>query len=361
MATTQPFYADDQVTLHHGDALSILGRGSIPDGSVDCVVTSPPYYGLRDYGEPGQYGLEASPTVYVNRLRAVFDEVRRVLAPDGTLWLNLGDGYVSNGGASGRLSATGLEGTHPRIRPEADDPHTRGKWNRDWGLPRKNLLGLPWRVAFALQDDGWILRNAVVWNKPNAMPDSVTDRLACRYELLFLLVRSPRYWFDLDAIREPLARPEALTEGIVFGGTNGGTGKVGGSARRGGRDRSVYGGNPSAVPPGATQPRNGGPGPHHASAHPRGRNPGDVWTMPTQPFPEAHFAVMPAALAERCVLAGCRPAGTVLDPFCGSGTTGMVALRHGRRFVGIDVSRTYLVLALRTRLRQGALIDGDTG
>lgn len=348
--TPTPYYADEAVQLWHGDALDMLS--TLADSSVDCCVTSPPYYGLRDYGEPGQYGIESSPAQYVNK-------VRRVLAVDGTLWLNLGDSYASNGGASGRLSATGLEGTHPRTPPEADDPHTWGKWNRDWGVPRKNLLGLPWRVAFALQDDGWILRNAIVWAKANAMPESVTDRLSSTHELLFLFAKSPCYWFDLDAIREPLAHPEALNGKRVFGGQakGGGAGRVGASARRAGKHPSVYGG---AIPPGANRPKGAGAeGWRHTDAHPKGRNPGDVWKIPTQPFPEAHFAVMAPALAERCVLAGCKPGGTVLDPFCGVGTTGMVAGKHGRRFVGIDISAKTLDLALRTRLRQGVLIEEE--
>jgi DNA modification methylase len=352
-----PFYADESVTLHCGDALEVL-RG-MPDCSVDCVCTSPPYFGLRDYGVPGQYGLEASPAEYVANMAAVFAEVCRVLAIDGTLWLNLGDSYVSNGGAGGRLAATGLQGTHLRMRPEADEPHKFGKWNKNWDLPRKNLLGMPWRVAFALQDAGWILRNEIIWAKSNPMPEPVCDRLSASHETVFLLSRSPRYWFDLDAVREPLLRPEALAEGIVFGGANGGQGKVGGSGRRGGGARSVYGGK--------HEPLDGGHGNvgHDSAGHryldkyttADGRNPGDVWALPTQPFPAAHFAVMPPALAERCVLAGCKPGGTVLDPFCGSGTTGMVATRRGRRFVGIDLNEDYLRLALRTRLAQTALID----
>lgn len=170
------YFADASVQLWHGDALDVL-RG-LPDDSVDCCVTSPPYLGLRDYGVPGQLGLERTPGEYVDKLVAVLSEVRRVLADDGTAWLNLGDSYAGNGGASGRLAATGLEGTHPRSRPEADNPHTFGKWMRDFGVPTKNLLGMPWRVAFALQDAGWWLRNAVIWNKPNALPESVADRLS---------------------------------------------------------------------------------------------------------------------------------------------------------------------------------------
>lgn len=323
---SRPYYADASVTLYHGDALEVLR--ALPDTSVDCCMTSPPYYGLRDYGEPGQYGLEASPAEYVATLRAVFAEVRRVLRADGTCWLNLGDSYAGSGGASGRFSATGLEGTHPRTRPEADNPHTFGKWNRSFGVPDKNLLGIPWRVAFALQDDGWVLRSEVVWHKPNAMPESVTDRPSSRHESLFLLAKNPRYWFDLDLIREPIVSDDA--------------------------PRPISGRNLTPRHLAATD--NTGWKDHAVSAHAKGRNPGDVWTLPTVPFPAAHFAVFPPALAERCILAGCKPGGTVLDPFAGSGTTGMVAGRHGRRFVGIDLSAAYLDLALRTRLAQAPLI-----
>jgi DNA modification methylase len=293
------------------------------DQSVACVVTSPPYYSLRDYGEPGQYGLEASPAEYVDTMRQVFAEVRRVLAADGTLWLNIADTYASKANAG-----TSIGRTRRADRVEAF-PNRR---NTTGTAPYKSLLLVPERTALALVDDGWILRNRIVWAKPNGLPESVGDRFASRHETVFLFVRSSRYWFDLDVLREPHS-PTSL--------------------RRAGRnrftqDRSQEGiGSPNTVEP------------HHA-CHPAGRNPGDVWALPTLPFPEAHFAVMPPALAERCVLAGARPGGTVLDPFCGSGTTGMVALKHGRRFVGIDLSATYLDLALRTRLRQGVLIDEDS-
>lgn len=341
---TTPYYADDQITLWHGDALHVLS--ALPDASVDCVVTSPPYYGLRDYGEPGQYGLEASPAEYVETMRAVFGEVRRVLANDGTLWLNLGDSYANDtkwGGSSGGKHVEALHG---------DTGIGRGR--RSTGLPPKSLIGMPWRVAFALQDDGWVLRSDVIWDKPNAMPESITDRPSCTYEHVFLLAKNPRYHFDLDAIREPLAHPDALDGTRTFGGNSGGAGGIGATARRRGKHPSVG----AAVPPGAARAKGAGAeGWRHTAEHPRGRNPGDVWTIPTQPFPEAHFAAMPPVLADRCVKAGCRPGGVVLDPFCGSGTTGMVALRHGRRFVGIDLSSAYLDLALRTRLSQGALLD----
>lgn len=331
-----PYYADDQVTLYHGDALDVLR--TMPDGSADCVVTSPPYYGLRDYGEPGQYGLEPSPAAYVETMRAVFGEVRRVLAPDGTLWLNLGDSYAGTG-ETGRndaqeITRDGLP--HYGTLEQADRRDRRIRV--DYGVPAKNLLGIPWRVAFALQDDGWILRNAIVWDKPNAMPESVTDRLSTTYETVFMLTRSPRYWFDLDAVREPYSDNKPW-------GTQAGGVKASASIAilRGHRpDQHQTGLNRDSVD----------------KENPNGRNPGDVWSVPTQPFPAAHFAVMAPELARRCIVAGCKPGGVVLDPFCGSGTTGMVALKHGRRFVGIDLSAAYLDLALRTRLAQGALIEG---
>jgi DNA modification methylase len=340
-----PYYADESVTLYHGDALAVLRK--LPDESVDCVVTSPPYYGLRDYGEAGQYGLESSPDEYVETMLMVFAEVYRVLAADGTLWLNLGDAYVSGG--SGSRTHPGHLGGRPNA---ATTPQGFGAKP---GRP-KNLLGIPWRVAFALQNDGWTLRNAIVWDKPNAMPESVRDRLSCTYEFVFLFSRSHWYHFDLDAIREPLAYPEALDGTRVFGGKSGGAGGVGATARRRGAHASIYGAT------GMPEQTNMGPtGSRHTHNSVAGRNPGDVWTLPTQPFPAAHFAVMAPALAERCILAGCRPGGVVLDPFCGVGTTGMVANQHGRRFVGIDLSSAHLDLALRTRLRQGILMEVADG
>jgi DNA modification methylase len=340
-----PYYADDSVTLHHGDALDVLR--TMPDGAVNSCVTSPPYFGLRDYGEPGQYGLEASPAEYVETMRALFTEVRRVLADDGTLWLNLGDSYSGSWGNQGRKDERGTQRpvNGPMIQPVHDgrygDPTASGTGAIKPGAPAaKNLYGMPWRVAFALQDDGWILRNAVVWNKPNAMPESITDRLSCRYEHVFLFSKSRQYWFDLDPIREPLIYPDSV--GHTFGGNSPGVGR-----RRGNR----YG---------VTRPgQNREQGDDHDAADPRGRNPGDVWTISTKPFSEAHFAVMPPELAERCILAGCKPGGTVLDPFSGSGTTGMVAQRHGRKYVGIDLNKDYLDLSLRTRLRQAPLDFGE--
>ncbi len=324
-----PYYADESVTLWHGQALDVLR--SLSAGSVDCAVTSPPYFGLRDYGVAGQIGAEPSPAEYVEALRLVFAEVRRVLAADGTCWLNLGDSYYSGRGNPGPNSADPKQGARRFGARSLDRP------GQAWSKP-KNLLGIPWRVAFALQDDGWILRNDIIWNKPNAMPESVTDRLSTRHEHLFLLSKSPRYWFDLDSIREDHAEKSLYQQQV---------------ARR--RPHAAGKSGTSVVPGQAAQSgmKNGS-----RELNIRGANPGDVWSIPTKPFAEAHFACMPVTLAERCVQAGCKPGGTVLDPFSGSSTTGLAAARHGRRYVGVDLNADYLALSLRTRLAQGAMLDG---
>jgi site-specific DNA-methyltransferase (cytosine-N4-specific) len=295
MDASQPYYRDEQVTLLLGDALEQLR--TLPDGSADCIVTSPPYYGLRDYGTPGQYGLEATPAEYVETMRALFTEARRVLADDGTLWLNLGDSY-SNPSSSGTVGATA------KVRATRADVQQRASGG---DRPPKSLLMIPERVALALQDDGWILRNKITWHKVDAMPESVRDRLARKHEPIYLFTKSQRYHFDLDAIRE---RQAASTEA---------------------RSDSV---------PGAT------------------RNPGDVWRYSLAHYPGAHFAVFPIDLPLRCITAGCKSGGMVLDPFSGSGTTGAAARQLGRKYVGVDLNPAYHDLA-RDRFAQGVLdFDG---
>ncbi|MEU0924517.1 DNA-methyltransferase [Streptomyces malaysiensis] len=389
-----PYYADKSVTLYTGDAVEVLH--DLPDNYADCVVTSPPYWGLRDYGtgtwtggtpscvhstgrgtnaaqrkhpsseypastahrggdprtclrcgavrEDRQYGLEATPEDYVDHLRAVFAELRRVVAATGTVWLNLGDSYSSTppGHTSNPMGKSTLAGRPALARLR--DSVQRADVDRTGVMPRKNLFGMPWRVAFALQADGWILRNAIIWHKPNAMPESVQDRLSNRYEMLFLLVQQPRYFFDLNPIREPLARPEALGEGIVIGGANKGRhGGIDATARR--RGSSTYGhgkySDTSAfpgIPPGAAlRPT----GQQHTAAHPRGKNPGDVWTLATRPLRAAHFATFPIDIPLRCIAAGCPPGGQVLDPFSGAATTGLAARQLDRSYLGIDLQTAF--------------------
>ena len=296
-------------TLHHGDCLDILR--SLPECSVHCCVTSPPYYGLRDYNNAAQIGLEQTPDAYVARLVAVFREVRRVLRLDGTLWLNLGDSYGATGGDthSGfneRWSGTGGAGS----KQDAMLSGLGGRTQHNTGLRPKNLLGIPWRVAFALQADGWYLRQDIIWHKPNPMPESVRDRCTKAHEYLFLLSKQARYWYDADAVREGCS---------AVGRVPGGNKKVDTWRNDANRDMTI-------------------PVAEH-------RNRRSVWTVATQPYAGAHFAVMPPKLVTPCVLAGCPEGGTVLDPFVGSGTVVAVAVQHGRNGVGIDLNAEYLALA----------------
>jgi DNA modification methylase len=330
----------------------------MPGESADCIVTSPPYWAKRDYGIRGQYGHEPAPASYVETLRAVFREARRVLASDGTCWLNLGDSY-----SAGSASATGL---HAYLGPGLAGRQAPG-------MGAKNLLGLPWRVALALQDDGWILRDAIVWHKPNAMPESVRDRLNCRHELIFLLVKSRHYWFDLDPIRIPHATARQ-SHGLTRRGAETRQ-RPGAPATRhpGGGNRNAT--RPSGNRPGgnrATGPHPSKYGPHTRQvvaarrygtgrcgrAHPNGRNPGDVWSIPTRPYPGPHFAAFPIDIPTRCIKAGCKPGGTVLDPFCGTGTTGLAALALGRHFTGIELNPAFAALAAE-RLQHAQADTGD--
>jgi DNA modification methylase len=305
----------------------------MPDGFADCIVTSPPYWAKRDYGIAGQYGHEPNPAGYVATLVTAFREARRVLADDGTCWLNLGDSY-----SLGSASPTGL---HAYIGVGLAGRQTHG-------MAAKNLLGLPWQAALALQADGWIIRNAIVWHKPNAMPESVRDRLNCRYELIFLLVKSRNYWFDLDPIRvQHATRPGGPCKVSKARGRHPGDQRVGGRhpPKYGPRTREVLGAQ-----------RYGDR--RYGRAHPNGRNPGDVWSVPTRPYRGPHFAAFPPEIPARCIKAGCKPGGMVLDPFCGTGTTGQAALALGRRFTGIDLNPAFAALAA-DRLRRAAEATPD--
>lgn len=283
-------------------------------------------------------------------MRALFAEVRRVLADDGTLWLNIGDSYYSGRGNPGPNSADEKQSARRGWTRVVDKP------GQPWARP-KALLGIPWRVAFALSDDGWTLRNDVIWHKPNAMPESVTDRLSSRHEHLFMLAKSRTYWFDLDPIREPAIYGPGAPALNWARDTK--EADVPGQSMRQHRStrptRDAYRDKSSDAAVAVGMPPHNG----HRNPHEAGKNPGDVWSVNTQPFAEAHFAVMPQALAERAILAGCKPGGTVLDPFSGSGTTGLAAVKHGRKYVGIDLNADYLDLSLRTRFAQPGLDFGE--
>jgi DNA modification methylase len=290
----------------HGGALDKLW--TMPDESVHCCVTSPPYWGLRDYGVEGQIGLEKTPELYTARLVEVFAEVRRVLRADGTCWVNLGDSYNAHPGQRKTTDKAGVK--------QISDAGSIGAASRNVeSLKPKDLVGIPWRVAFALQADGWYLRSDIIWSKPNPMPESVTDRPTKAHEYLFLLTKSERYFYDAEAIKEPASD----------------TGRVNG---RDGREEDA-----DARPPGSN-PRTL----KRLDYSIMGRNKRSVWTVATQGFPEAHFATFPGKLIEPCILAGCPDGGTVLDPFNGSGTTGIVALRHRRNYIGIELKPEYVVM-----------------
>jgi DNA modification methylase len=298
-----------------GDCREILP--TLGDGSVQCCVTSPPYWGLRDYGTAGQLGLERTPEQYVENMVAVFREVRRVLRNDGTLWLNLGDSYANDGkwgGSSGGKHVSALHGESGI-----------GRGRRQTGLKPKDLVGIPWRVAFALQADGWWLRQDIIWHKPNPMPESVTDRCTKSHEYLFLLSKSARYYFDAKAIAEPAS----YTEGS------------------GNMNKSAYVVAAQTDPKMRTKAGLADIGPREF------RNLRSVWTIPTEPTKEAHFATFPQALVSPCVLVGSRVGDTVLDPFFGSGTVGEVCERLGRQWIGCELNPQYIAISSRRTEQRG--------
>ena len=319
------------VRILQGDCRDVLK--TLPDQSVHCCVTSPPYFGLRDYGVEGQIGLEPTPAEFVSELVTVFREVRRVLRDDGTLWLNLGDTYATNGGAHGgredNQSGVGAKRTHDN---GAGDQAAR---RAPSGLKPKDLIGIPWRVAFALQADGWWLRQDIIWHKPNPMPESVTDRCTKAHEYVFLLSKSERYHFDTEAMQEPAS---GLNDYPPQGGP------VPGQPPQG---RYRESGNKARKPrPGAPESHGG----EQAGSVPWAgatRNKRSVWTIATKPFAEAHFATMAPELAETCIKAGCPEGGVVLDPFGGAGTTGLVADRLQRSSVLIELNAEYQRIASR--------------
>jgi len=334
-----------------GDALTELRK--LPDESVHCCITSPPYWGLRDYGIMGQFGLERTPEEYVAKLVEVFREVRRVLRKDGSLWLNLGDCYYSgNRGGYDRNRA----GVSKNMGQIASDFHAAPNRMSLPGLKAKDLVGIPWRVAFALQADGWWLRQDIIWAKPNPMPESVTDRCTKAHEYIFMFAKSGKtilwrakdtlewsykpdpseilgyddkgqpikrwigfsYWYDAEAVKEVQITPMDTKSSQTFGA-------------KGGKAEAVYGAKVSGD--------KWEPSGHH--------NLRSVWTITTRPFKEAHFATFPPEIPELCIKAGCPIGGVVLDPFFGAGTTGLVAKQLGRDFIGIELNQNYCEMAER--------------
>lgn len=392
--------------IHHGDALAVLR--TLPDETVHCCVTSPPYYGLRDYGTARwdgglpdcdhmmlrgsqgstgersdrthtqrvpykdtcgrcgatrvdqQIGLERTPEEFVARLVEVFREVRRVLRADGTCWVNLGDSYATGAGKVGECPGGGEQGERWRgAGPKDQDPRRsapRGPMTSPNrmplpGLKPKDLIGIPWMVAFALRADDWWLRSDVVWAKGNGMPESVKDRPTRAHEYIFLLSKSERYFYDYEAVKEPVAestparynRARSDDHKYANGGPGGQTiARTFGHMKQDGHGR-----------------RHAGFNEREFSGDPREtRNLRSWWLFNTEPNPEAHFACMPLRLAERCILAGCPPGGTVLDPFAGAGTTGLACLKHGREFVGIELNAGYIEIAeRRARKHYPLLVD----
>ena len=295
---------------HFGDCIETMRR--MPDGIAQTCVTSPPYFGLRDYGHAGQIGLEPTPDQFIAKLVEVFREVKRVLADDGTLWLNIGDSYNAAGReghgtregckqGSNRASATKAD----NCRPSVVD------------LKPKDLIGIPWLLAFALRADGWFLRQDIIWHKPNPMPESVRDRCTKAHEYIFLLSKSERYFFDAEAIEEPVTGNSSTgaKKPSTLAGGKGANGKT----QTGGKESSTLG----------------------LGWHKSTRNRRDVWTVPVRQYKGAHFATFPPALIEPCILAGAPAGGVVIDPFFGSGTTGQVAQTLGRQFIGCELNESY--------------------
>ena len=347
-----------------GDNREILP--TLPEDSIDLVVTSPPYWGLRDYGHEDQIGLEPHPQLYVDNLVEICREIKRIIKPSGSFWLNLGDTYYGSGKGAGTPLEDAKE-VYIMDRSSVPKQNHRSNW-----LQPKQLMGIPWRVATALQDDGWILRNCVIWYKPNHMPESVKDRLTKSYEFFFFFVKSSKntvwrnnltdewrfkkpkqeyyfddddqkecpvwrgydYYFDLDSIREPSTTTPWSTEPGKYTKNNPRTSYKGKfldtdtTILTSPRARLVDRENPSFY-------------------HPNGKNPGDMWEIPTQPFPGSHFAVFPPDLIEPIIKSSSPVNGTIMDPFAGSGTTLRVARKLGRKFIGIELNPEYAAMCER--------------
>lgn len=292
-----------------GDSLSVLK--TLPEKSIQCCVTSPPYYGLRDYQIDGQIGLEETPDEYVNKLVDIFREVKRVLKDNGTLWMNLGDSYAGSG--KGAMADGSVVGGGKQKTNKGTQIGTFKKSIIGDGLKPKDLMGIPWMVAVAVRADGWYLRQDIIWSKPNAFPESVKDRFTKAHEYIFLLSKSQKYYFDAQAVAEPTVTKDKTIRD---------------------RDSTRLNNTPGRSKMGGLKTNNY-----------EMRNKRSVWTVNTKPFLGSHFAVFPPELITSCILAGSKPDDVILDPFNGAATTGIVALKHGRKYIGIDLNPEYIVLS----------------
>jgi len=304
-----------------GDSLEVLK--TLDNESIDCCITSPPYWGLRDYGVEGQFGLEKTPEEYVDKMVEVFREVKRVLKKEGTCWLNLGDTYYNFRGYTDYSTKQTISNNEAHKMNCASGERNSKQDN----LKGKDLVGIPWMTALALRADGWYLRQDIIWHKPNPMPESVTDRCTKSHEYIFLLAKSQKYYFDNEAIKEPAnydGRKDTTHKGSK-------------------KDPLGYCvGNPNTLSMHGEHERwNKNKDGEYV------RNKRSVWTITTKPFKEAHFATFPEDLIKPCVLAGCPEQGTILDPFSGAGTTGVVTKKNNRNFIGIELNPKYVEMAER--------------
>ena len=357
--------------IYTGDAEKVLSV--FPDNSIDCCVTSPPYFGLRDYGVDEQIGLEATPETYIERLLDVFNQVQRVLKPTGTLWLNIGDSYAGSGRGKGDINQKGIQQKACFIGDKFNKPYKLD------GYKNKDLIGIPWMLAFALRSNGWYLRQEIIWHRPNPMPESVRDRCTKSHESIFLLSKSPKYYFDYESIMEPAnydGRKDTTAKGSpkymqipgvpvqsfakevherwpnkICGYVTKDNEQTGLSEQHHGvHIRPRLFGSKDQTGTGRNDVGN-------VWVDKPARNKRDVWIVPTRPFKGSHFATFPTDLIKDCIKAGCPPGGIVLDTFFGSGTTGIVAKRLDRNYVGIELNPEYVKMAERRLQEYRTLFD----
>jgi len=326
MENGQGFYG--AAMIYQGDCIDILP--TLEANSIQCCVTSPPYYGLRDYGCAGQIGLEPTPEAYVEKLVAVFREVRRVLRDDGVLWLNLGDSYTGGANSGGANQNDG-----GLLYRGSGLPNKRGN-----GLKPKDLIGIPWRVAFALQADGWYLRQDIIWAKPNPMPESVKDRCTKSHEYIFLLTKSARYYYDADAIKEEATTFENGPHGVVRDVLYHYNSKTNNYPKA--YLKNIKG---DMSERGVTRTTEGLNLKTQSEKTKENRNKRSVWSITTKPYKEAHFATFPEEIPRTCILAGSKKGDTILDPFAGAGTVGYVCEKLDRKFIGIELNPQYTKMA----------------